>query len=157
MKPIALSCEEILSLKPEDIAEQILDVSKWPQFTGFAFIPGIKAAMFEVRTPEVVGSRIRVTNTDGSSHVEELVEWNPNRRLKLRMQEFSPPLSRLASHFEETVEFEQIGAQTKVIRSLELHARSSLTRIVLVALSWFLKKAIAKHLRQLRMQQPAAK
>src|SRR5262249_38718237 len=67
MKPVAISCEETLSFRPEEIAEQILDVSNWPQLTGFAFIPGIKTAQFEVRTPEIVGSRIRVTNTDGSS------------------------------------------------------------------------------------------
>ena len=74
-----------------------------------ASLPGIKAAEFEARTPEVVGTRIRVTNTDGSSHVEEIVEWEPDRRLRLRMGEFSPPLSRLATGFDETWEFERTG------------------------------------------------
>jgi len=58
MKPITFSCEQTLALAPEDIARQILDVTRWPDFNGFGPIPGIKAAEFEVRTPDIVASRI---------------------------------------------------------------------------------------------------
>jgi hypothetical protein len=85
MKPITFACHETLPLASEKIAEQILDVAKWPDFRGYGPIPGIKSAEFETRTPNVVGSRIRVTNLDGSSHVEEIVEWQPERRLQLQM------------------------------------------------------------------------
>jgi hypothetical protein len=102
MKPITFSCEETLLLAPEDIARQVLDLTKWPDFNGFGPIPGIKVAEYEVQTPGIVGSRIRVTNQDGSSHVEEIVEWEPDHRLRLEMKEFSAPLSRLATGFEET-------------------------------------------------------
>ena len=74
MKPIIFSCKATLSLAPEDIARQILDLTKWPEFHGYGPIPGIKVAEFEVQTPGIVGSRIRVTNQDGSSHIEEIVE-----------------------------------------------------------------------------------
>ena len=74
MKPITFTCEETLLLAPEDIARQILDLTKWPDFKGYGPVPGIKVAEFEVQTPGIVGSRIRVTNQDGSSHVEEIVE-----------------------------------------------------------------------------------
>lgn len=131
MKPIRFSCEETLSIPPEQIAEQILDPTRWPGFPGYGVLPGIKAAEFEVRTPEVVGTRIRVTDTDGSSHLEEIVEWEPDRRLRLRMGEFSPPLSYLATGFEETWEFRGIGRDTRVVRSFALHARSSITRPLL--------------------------
>ena len=79
MKPITFSCTETLPLAPGDIAGQILDLDKWTAFTGYGVLPGIKAAVFAVRTPGVVGTRIRVTNTDGSSHVEEVVEWHLDR------------------------------------------------------------------------------
>src|SRR5271154_658172 len=128
MKPITFSCEMSLALAPEDIARQILDVANWPDFTGFGLIPGIKTAELEVRTPVIVGSRIRVTNTDGSSHVEEIVEWQLDHRLRLRMQDFSAPLSRLATVFDETWEFRRIGDATKVSRSFELHAKSAAAR-----------------------------
>ena len=81
MKPIAFNCTETIPLPPEDIAAQILDVAKWPDFRGYGPIPGIKSAEFETRTPNVVGSRIRVLNLYGSTHVEEIVEWQPSRLL----------------------------------------------------------------------------
>ena len=89
--------------------QQILDLGLWPSFQGYGPLPGIRAAEYEARTPEVVGTRIRVTDTDGSSHVEEIVEWEPDRRIRLRMGEFSPPLSHLATGFDETFEFERTG------------------------------------------------
>jgi hypothetical protein len=150
VKPIRFSCEEILDIPPERIAEQILDLSRWPEFRGYGPLPGIKAAEFEARTPEVIGTRIRVTDTDGSTHVEEIVEWAPNRHIRLRMGEFSPPLSRLATGFDETFEFERTGGQTRVVRRFELHPRSGATRPLLWLISLLLRRAIARHLRQMR-------
>lgn len=138
-----------MDITPEDIAEQILDVNRWPEFKGYGMLPGIKVAEFEVKTPQVVGSRIRVTNTDGSSHVEQIVEWKPDVRLRLHMHEFSPPLSRIATEFDETWDFECIGKTTRAIRSFELHAKSTLSRPVLWCISILLKKAISRHLREL--------
>lgn len=92
MKSITFACKKTLPLAPEEIANQILDVEKWPEFQGYGPIPGIKTAEFEIRTANIVGSRIRVTNLDGSTHVEEIVEWQPDQRLQHQMQDFSPPL-----------------------------------------------------------------
>lgn len=150
MKPITFTCHETLPLAPEEIAQQILDVAKWLDFRGYGPIPGIKSAVFETRTPNVVGSRIRVTNLDGSTHVEEIVVWQPDRRLQLQMGNFSKPLSRLASAFVETWEFERVGNETKVARSFELNAKSMLTKPVLWLISFFLKRAIARHLTEIK-------
>src|SRR6266545_392855 len=117
MKPITFACEEALPLAPEDIARQILDLTKWPDFHGHWPIPGIKVAEFDVQTPCIIGTRIRVTNLDGSSHVEEIVEWQPAHRVRLEMKEFSPPLSRLATRFEEAWEFSRVEGGTRVVRS----------------------------------------
>jgi hypothetical protein len=113
-------------------------------------LPGIKTAEFKIRTPEIVGSTIKVTNTDGSSHEEEVVHWEPKRRVRLNFQSFSPPLSRLATEFEETWEFTLTGQGTRVVRSFELTATSSVTRPLLWLISILLKSAIARHLRQMR-------
>jgi Polyketide cyclase / dehydrase and lipid transport len=150
MKPITFACREKLPLAPEEIAEHILDLTKWPEFRGYGPIPGIRSAEFETRTPNVVGSRIRVSNLDGSSHVEEIVEWQPNRRLQLRMGDFSKPLSRLATGFVETWEFEQVGYETRAVRSFELNAKSMLTKPLLWLISFFLKRAIARHLTEIK-------
>ena len=150
MKPIVFACHEMLPVAPEEIAGQILDVAKWPDFRGYGPIPGIKSAEFETRTPNVVGSRIRVKNLDGSSHVEEIVEWQPDRRLQLQMGNFSKPLSRMATAFVETWRFERVGNETKVARSFELNAKSALAKPVLWFISFFLKRAIARHLTEMK-------
>lgn len=150
MKPITFSCEATLPQKPEEIASQILDLSKWPEFNGYGPLPGIKQAEFETKTTEVVGTRIRVTNRDGSSHIEEIVEWQPTRRLRLHMHEFSPPLSRLATSFDEAWEFDRMGDRTQVVRSFEMHPRSALTRPVLWLISLLLRRAIGRHLEQMQ-------
>jgi hypothetical protein len=150
MKPITFTCRETLPLAPEDIARQILDLTKWPDFHGYGPIPGIKGAEFDVQTPGLVHSRIRVTNLDGSSHVEEIVEWRPDQRIRLHMKEFSPPLSSLATGFEETWEFQGTGNETHVTRSFHLHAKTFPARLLLQVISFFLKRAIARHLREMR-------
>ncbi len=137
-------------MPPEEIARQILDLARWPEFRGYGVLPGIRAAEFEARTPEVVGTRIRVSNTDGSTHVEEVVEWEPDRRLHLRMGEFSPPLSRLATGFDETWEFGPADGGTRVVRSFELHPKSATTRPLIWLISILMKRAIARHLRQMQ-------
>ena len=150
MKPIRFSCTDTLALSSADIAGRILDLANWTEFTGYAVLPGIKAAVYEVRTPGVVGSRIRVTNTDGSSHVEETVEWQPDHSLRLQMKEFSPPLSRLATEFEESWAFERVGTATRVTRTFELYPKSAIARPALWLISLLLRRAIARHLRQMR-------
>jgi Polyketide cyclase / dehydrase and lipid transport len=150
MKPVTFACHETLTLAPEDVARHILDLTKWPDFRGYGPLPGTKAAEFEVKTPDIVGSRIRVTNQDGSSHVEEIVEWQPTQRIRLNMKEFSLPLSRLATWFVETWDFERVGNDTKVTRSFEMNAKSLLAWPVLWMISFMLKKAIARHLREMR-------
>jgi hypothetical protein len=124
MKPIRFVCRETLHVTPKDIAQQILDLTKWPEFQGCGPIPGIKAAEFEIQTPGIVGTRIRVTNTDGSSHVEEIVQWEPECQLRLRMHEFSAPLARLATEFVETWDLQPVGHETNVTRSFELYPKS---------------------------------
>ena len=150
MKPITFTCEETLLLPPEDIARQILDLTKWPEFHGYGPIPGIKVAEFDVQMPCIFGTRIRVNNLDGTSHIEEIVEWQPDHRIRLEMKEFSPPLSRLATRFEETWEFKRTGNETHVARSFRLHAKSLLSRLPLWVISFFLKRAILRHLREMR-------
>ena len=153
MNPITFSCEETLPLAPDEIARQILDLTKWPDFHGFGPLPGIKVAVFEVQTPGIVGSRIRVTNRDGSSHIEEIVEWQPDHRLRLHMKDFSAPLSRWATEFEETWEFQRTANGTHVTRSFRLHAKSFPARLLLWVISFFLKWAIARHLREMRTRE----
>jgi hypothetical protein len=150
MRPICFCCQDVLEISPDEIVQQILDLANWTDFKGYGFLPAIQSAEFEVRTPELVGTRIRVTNADGSKHVEEIVEYRASRELTMQLKEFSPPLARFATYFEEIWNFEPSDAGTKVTRSFKLHARSALTRPLLWMISVFLKKAVARHLAQMR-------
>ncbi len=156
MKPVEFSCTETIPAAAEAIAAQILDVNNWSQFTGYGPLPGIREAVFEVRTTEIIGSRIRVTNTDGSSHVETIEAWEPGRGLTMRFGEFSPPVSRLATSFEEIWSFEPAADGTRVTRAFRLHAKSMFTRPMLWAISFLLKRAIDHSLKQMRAAAAAA-
>jgi Polyketide cyclase / dehydrase and lipid transport len=154
MRPITFACEATLGFSPDEIARRILDLANWPDFKGYAMLPGIRSAEYEVKTPAVVGSRIRVTNSDGSSHVEEIVEWQPDQRVRLHMHDFSAPLSRLATSFEETWEFTRADNATRVTRSFELCPKSAFARPLLWVISTLLRKAVARHLREMASNRP---
>jgi hypothetical protein len=154
MRPITFACVATLELAPDEISRCILDLANWPDFKGYAMLPGIRAAEYEVRTPAVVGSRIRVTNADGSSHVEEIVEWQPDQRVRLHMHDFSAPLSRLATSFAETWQFTRTDNATRVTRSFELYPKSAFARPLLWVISTFLRKAVARHLREMASNRP---
>ena len=91
-----------------------------------------------------------MANLDGSSHVEEIVEWQPEQRIRLEFKEFSPPVSRLATRFEETWEFSRVEGGTRVVRSFRLFAKSIWARMLLWGISFFLKRAVARHLQGMK-------
>ncbi len=57
MSPIRFSCKASPAVPPDQVAQQILDLSRWSDFPGYGVLPGIRSAEFERRTPEIVGSR----------------------------------------------------------------------------------------------------
>ena len=73
---------------------------------------------------------------------------------ELEMTGFSPPLSRLAARFEEAWEFEPAGGLTRVVRTFRLYPRSAVARPALWLIARLLKRAVARHLRQ--MGEPPA-
>ena len=65
------------------ICAEIANVDAWNQFGGYGVLPGIEKAMYETRTADMIGSRIRVRNTDGSGHVEEITQWTPGKAVAM--------------------------------------------------------------------------
>jgi hypothetical protein len=98
----------------------------------------------------MTGSRIRVRNRDGSEHVEEITEWNPGERVVLQLREFSPPLSTFADRFIEEWDFTPGLDGTQVRRTFSLYPRSAVARVSLWAISLLLRRAMARHLRQMK-------
>lgn len=148
MKPIEIKITGQFQKSSAEICTEILDTERWSEFEGYSILPGIKSAHFEMKTPEFVGSRIIVQNTDGSSHVEEIIEWDTAHRIALRFQEFSAPLRNLATHFIETWEFRQLPAGTEASRMMTLYPKGLFGWLMLFPISKLMKKAFEKNLRQ---------
>ena len=141
MKPITIQIEGVVPLAPPEICAGILDTERWSEFQGYGILPGIRHAHMETKTPGVLGSRIRVHNTDGSSHVEEIVEWDVNRRIALRFQEFDSPVQHFATHFLEAWEFRPAAGGTRVTRRMTMFPRGLFGWLMLLPISRLMKKA----------------
>ncbi len=154
MNPVEIQISGVVSQSPHEICEEFLNLRRWPEFKGYSILPGIKKAEFEVKTPAVVGSIIRVQNTDGSSHVEKIVAWDVDNQISMRFQDFSPPLQRLASHFIETWTFRPVGGGTEVTRKMLMFPKGWLGWVVLQPISRLMKKAFVEHLAELTKEKP---
>lgn len=150
MRPILFECIEEIPIPATEICVEIATLSRWPEFKGYGFLPGIAAAEYEVQTSNMIATRIRVRNTDGSGHIEEICEWEPGKKIVMKLHHFTPPLNRLATHFIEEWNFEAANNSTMVRRSFQLFAARSVTRPFLWLISLFLKRAIVRHLAEMK-------
>ena len=150
MRPITFECQEIIPRTATEICTEIATVARWREFKGYGVLPGIADAEYEHKTSAMLGSRIRVQNTDGSGHIEEIVEWKPGEKVSMKFHHFTPPLNRLASHFIEEWSFETVQHGTLVRRRFQLFANQPVTRPLLWLISWLFERAIARHLTQMR-------
>jgi hypothetical protein len=147
MNPIEFEVEKKIENSPKNICEKVLDVTTWSSFDGFGMLPGIEKAVYEKRTKEMIGSRIRVTNSDGTEHLEEILEWAAGRRIVMKIYEFPTTLSFIATHFIEEWNFTKSGKdKTLVTRRFQLFPTSFLTRPLLGQISSLMQKSIAKQL-----------
>ena len=148
MKPIEIKIVGLIRKPSPEICQEILDTERWSEFRGYSILPGIKSAQFEVKTPQIIGSRIKVQNNDGSSHIEEIIEWDVSNRIALRFQEFDSPLRNLATHFIETWEFRKSSEGTEASRIMTMYPRGILGWLMLIPISRLMKKAFEENLRQ---------
>ncbi len=145
-RPITFACKHTMAVAPTTITAAIADVTRWRDFKGYGFLPGIARAEYEVQTSNLIGSRIRVHNTDGSSHCEEIYAWVADKRVAMKFCDFSPPVQALATHFLEEWDIATLGKETLVTRMFSLFPKSGLTHPVLWFISFFLKRAIDRQL-----------
>jgi hypothetical protein len=129
----------------DEICDEFFDVSKWSSFKGYGPIPGIKQAV-RSDTGERKDAHFSVLNTDDSSHEESVTDYVPGKSLTIRLDNFSPPLNKLATHFIETWQFTAYEKHTRVVRSFELYPRHFIAAIPLWFVSFFLKRAVKNHM-----------
>ena len=148
MKPIEIKIVGLIRKPSPEICQEIFDTERWSEFKGYSILPGIKSAQFEVKTPQIIGSRIKVQNNDGSSHIEEIIEWDVSNRIALRFQEFDSPLRNLATHFIETWEFRKSSDGTEASRIMTMYPKGVLGWLMLIPISRLMKKAFEENFRQ---------
>ena len=146
MQPICFACSATIDQSASAISAQIADVARWREFKGYGLLPGIANAAYERRTETMIGSRVRVRNTDGSGHVEEFFAWEPTKQVAMKFADFTPPLHYLATHFTEEWYFEPQTGGTLVTRKFQLFPKHAAARPVLWLISLVFRQAIARHL-----------
>jgi len=149
LNPIEITTNGFVNKTPNDICSILLDTNRWSEFEGYSILPGIEKAEFEKRTAEVVGSRIKTRNTDGSSHVEEIIEWDVNKKVVFKFQEFNSPLKNFATHFIEEWNFLAKDEGTEIERSMKMYPKHVMAWLILKPISILMKKALEKNLMQL--------
>jgi hypothetical protein len=148
VNPIIIKIHGHSQKASQDICLEILDTKRWSDFKGYLLLPGIEEAHFETKTQNIVGSRIKVQNKDGSGHIEEIIEWDIDHQVALRFQEFDPPLKYLATHFIETWTFSKSMIGTDISRSMTMVPKGLAGWIMLLPISILMKKAFEKNIIQ---------
>ena len=124
----------------------ILDVTQWPSFRGFGPIPPIESARYEHRSKELVGSRIVVHNADGTRHTETIVEARPPHLVTLDIAEMTSPLRWVVAGLSDRWEFEDLGHETRVNRTMSLEPSSWFTAPLVAVVALLLGIAVRRHL-----------
>jgi len=148
LNPIELTTNGFVNRTPNDICSILLDTNRWSEFEGYSILPGIEKAEFEKRTAEVVGSRIKVRNNDGSSHIEEIVEWDVNKKVVFKFQDFNSILKYFATHFIEEWNFVTKDEGTEIERNMKMYPKHVVGWLILKPVSKLMKKALEKNLMQ---------
>ncbi|MEE9429493.1 MAG: hypothetical protein V3V16_00530 [Melioribacteraceae bacterium] len=143
---IEFELTESFIMQPEEFIDNIFDESSWLDYEGYGFLPGIKNVDISNYSKDRIGTKFHLTNTDGSKHVESVIEYIPGELLVLEFSEFKKPLKNLASHFIETFHFERVGDRTNLVRTFQIFPSNVIGTVLLSVISIFLKKAIRKHL-----------
>ena len=144
MKPIEIKILGHTQKSSQEICLQFLDTERWSDFAGYSILPGIEHAHFETKTPNLVGSRIKVKNRDGSSHVEEIIEWDVQNKVALKFQEFDSPLKKLATHFIETWSFSKSARGTEMSQAMTMYPKGLFGWLMLMPISQLMKKSFEK-------------
>lgn len=149
MNPIEIKIQGHTKRSTLEICAEFLDTNRWSDFKGYSILPGIQSASFEIKTPNLAGSRIKVKNTDGSSHVEEIIEWDVSSGFSLKFQEFDSSLKNLASHFIEIWSFKTLASGTEITRAMTMYPKGVLGWLMLKPISGLMKKAFEHNANQL--------
>ena len=139
-------------LSPDQLVDEIFKIDNWSGFTGWGPLPGIERVELLELTRAKIGTRFGVTNTDESTHEETVVEYVPQQRLVMRIENFSAPLGKIADHFVETWRFDAHAGHTTIERTFDLIPKGAGGTVLLWLIGFGLQKAVQAHTNALAQQ-----
>ncbi|HBQ13603.1 MAG TPA: hypothetical protein DEF51_21505 [Myxococcales bacterium] len=120
-------------------------------FVGFGPIPGTRETRRETGDHHEVGAIGRTTNADGTTHRETVLEVEPPRRYRLRIDEFSSVFRFIVRYAEETYAIEGVEAPVELHRTFVFHPTTPLVLPLTIPLAYGAFR-VALHRSNLRMR-----
>jgi len=118
-------------------------------FEGYGPIPGIRSARYTSEGPVGLGSVRSVTKTDGSSHTERIVAFEPPSLHTSRITGIQPPLGWLLRHLDDEWRFTPTRQGTRIRREFGVDARPLAFPVALLMLP-LLRRAVRRDLRNVK-------
>ncbi len=115
-----------LRAAPETVFDFVASESGFLSFPGYGPIPGLARVDFVSGGYQQVGSESRVTNSDGSTHREQIVECERPRRYAVRIHALSSPFQLLVRELDESWEVSPTDTGSRVRRTFGFTLRSVL-------------------------------
>lgn len=128
----------------------LTDVANLSEFVGFGPIPGIREAKWENEDGIRLGAIRTVVNTDGTQHREEVVGYDPPRRIEDRIFDVTSPLRHLAKDIRDEFVFETVEDGTRIVRTFSVEPKNRLAvPVVSMMAKTALRPALLRHLEAL--------
>ena len=139
--------ESVWLAAPRDVVfDFVASEAGFLSFPGYGPIPGLARVEFEHGSYQQVGSESRVTNTDGSTHREQVVECDRPRRFAVRIHSLSSPFRLLVRELDESWELSTEGTGSRLHRTFGFTLRSPLVWPLSLPLAqWMFRAAIRHH------------
>jgi hypothetical protein len=153
-----------VDVSPSVIFDALVSVEGFLGFPGYGPVPGIAKVDFARGSKLERGTVLAITNTDRSTHREEITTFDPPRAYAIRIDSFSSPLRFLVHFAEESWRFEPRGAGTIVHREFVLSLRSivfwplslAFTKVILRRAMDRHHRAVVRTLEHQRRHEPRA-
>jgi len=123
---VAIHERALMPAPPEPVFDRIASEQGFLMFEGFGPIPGLARIVFEQGGYRETGSEARVTNTDGSTHREQITTCEPPHRYAVQIHSLSSAFRLLVSRIDESWELTSKGDGTEVRRTFAFTLRSPL-------------------------------
>jgi hypothetical protein len=135
-----------IPVRPEILLDFIASDEGFLSFPGFGPIPPIKSIAFEKGHARQVGSVLRVTNGDGSTHRETITGYEPGRLFAVRVDELSSVFGKLVAFGDERYELQPEGEGTALFRIFAFEPRSPLALpLVIPIVQGLMRGAMRRH------------